>query len=127
MTQERGSASAGPLSAYLAERSPDVAAALGSIVRRARALLPGLEEGTSYAMAALMYRGTPLLSVVETAKHLAYYPFSGRAVSPVADDLAGFSLSKGTVRFSLEQPIPADVVDRLILTRRDQIDEKLDR
>ena len=81
----------------------------------------------SYAMAALLYRGKPLLSVVETAKHLAYYPFSGRVVSAVADELDGFSLSKGTVRFSLGQPIPADVVDRLILVRRDQIDAALDR
>jgi hypothetical protein len=30
------------------------------------------------------------------------------------------------VRFSLEQPLPAGVVDRLILTRRDEIDTALD-
>jgi len=40
----------------------------------------------------------------------------------VADDLDGFSLSKGTVRFSLEQPLPADIVDRMIRGRRDEID-----
>ncbi len=38
------------------------------------------------------------------------------------DDLAGFSLAKGTVRFTPEQPIPADVLDRLIAARVAEIE-----
>jgi uncharacterized protein YdhG (YjbR/CyaY superfamily) len=104
-----------------------VARALGQIVERAHALIPELDEGASYAMPALLYRGRPLLSVIQRAHHLAYYPFSGRVITAVADSLVGCSLSSGTVRFSLQQPLPADAVDRLILARRDEIDTALAR
>ncbi|HEY4226194.1 MAG TPA: DUF1801 domain-containing protein [Pseudolysinimonas sp.] len=127
MTTERGSASAGPLSAYLDELEPRVAAALGAIALRAEQLVPGLEEGVSYGMPALRYRGRALLSVRATTGHLGYYPFSPSVVDSVAARLKGFSLSKGTVRFSLEHPLPPTIVDRMILARRDEIDAALDR
>jgi uncharacterized protein YdhG (YjbR/CyaY superfamily) len=122
---ERGPAQAGPLSAYLAELDPPVAAVLSAIVDRAGELVQGVEQGTTYGMPGLVYRGRPLLSVRATREHLGYYPFSAAAVESVASDLAGFSLSKGTVRFSVERPLPAEVVDRMILTRRDEIDAAL--
>lgn len=125
MTSDRGSASAGPLSAYLAELEPEVAAVLGAIVARAGELVPDSAEGATYGMPGLVYRGRPLLSIRRTAEHLGYYPFSPAVVDSVAAELAGFSLSKGTVRFSVERPLPAAIVDRLILARRDEIDAAL--
>ena len=125
MTTERGSAAAGPLSAYLAELDAAVAAVFEVIIERAGALAPGAEQGKTYGMPGLVYRGRPLLSLRQTHEHLGYYPFSAAVVASVADDLGGFALSKGTVRFSVEQPIPADVIDRMILARRDEIDAAL--
>jgi uncharacterized protein YdhG (YjbR/CyaY superfamily) len=119
---ERGSASAGPLSAYLESLTPDVATSLGAIVARARSLVPGLTEGTSYSMPALLHRGKPLLAVIERGQHLAYYPYSGKVVTAVEDLLGDIPHSSGAVRFTLSQPLPAAVVDRLILARRDEID-----
>ena len=127
MTAQRGSASAGPLSAYLGELEPRVAASLTAIVDRAAELVPNAEQGATYGMPGLVYRGRPLLSLRQTREHLGYYPFSPAVVEAVAADLGGFSLSKGTVRFSIEQPLPAAVVDLMILARRDEIDAALDR
>lgn len=127
MTAQRGSASAGPLSAYLGELEAGAAASLGAIVDRAAELVPSAEQGATYGMPGLVYRGRPLLSLRQTREHLGYYPFSPAVVDAVAAELAGFSLSKGTVRFSLEQPLPAAVIDRMILARRDEIDAALDR
>ena len=126
MTAQRGSASAGPLSAYLGELEPRVAASLTAIVDRAAELVPNAEQGATYGMPGLVYRGRPLLSLRQTREHLGYYPFSPAVVEAVAADLGGFSLSKGTVRFSIEQPLPAAVVDLMILARRDEIDSALD-
>ena len=122
MASERGSAEAGPLSAYLSELEAPVAAAFEVIVARAAALAPGVEQGRTYGMPGLIYRGRPLLSLRQTREHLGYYPFSAAVVEAVAAELAGYSLSKGTVRFSLERPLPTDVVDRMIEARRDEID-----
>jgi uncharacterized protein YdhG (YjbR/CyaY superfamily) len=125
VTSQRGSAEAGPLSAYLAELDPSVAAVLGAIVERAGALVAHVEQGATYGMPGLVYRGRPLLSVRATREHLGYYPFSEAVVASVAGDLAGYSLSKGTVRFSVEHPLPAGIIDRMILGRRDEIDAAL--
>ena len=125
MTPERGPAEAGPLSAYLSELDAPVAAVFRAIVERAEALAPGVEQGRTYGMAGLVYRGRPLLSVRQTREHLGYYPFSAAVVESVAAELSGFSLSTGTVRFSLEQPLPPGVIDRMITARRDEIDAAL--
>jgi uncharacterized protein YdhG (YjbR/CyaY superfamily) len=119
---EGGSAEAGPLSAYLGELDAPVAAVFQAIVARAMMLVPGAEQGRTYGMPGLVYRGRPLLSLRKTREHLGYYPFSAAVVESVAGRLSGFSLSKGTVRFSLDQPLPAAVVDRMIEARRDEID-----
>jgi uncharacterized protein YdhG (YjbR/CyaY superfamily) len=115
MTEE-GLSTEGPSSSYLA-----------SIRARAHELVPGLEAGTSYGMPALKYRGRGLMGVLEHPGYLSYYPFSPTIIETVAADLDGFSFSTGTVRFSLDQPLPAGVVDRLILARRDEIDAALGR
>ena len=122
MNADGGSASAGPLSAYLSGLEPSVAALLGGIVARATELVPGTEQGMTYGMPGLVYQGRPLLSLRQTRDHLGYYPFSAAVVESVSGDLAGFSLSKGTVRFTLEQQLPAGIVDRMILSRRAEID-----
>lgn len=101
--------------------------ALERVVARAHELVPDLAEATSYGMPTLRYRGKALLSAISTAKHLAYYPHSGSVVSDVAAQLAGFSMSSGTVRFTVGQPIPDDALDALILRRRDEIDDQVSR
>lgn len=44
-------------------------------------------------------------------------------VSAVADELAGYSWSKGTIRFTADHPLPDRLVDRIATLRRDEIDE----
>lgn len=82
---------------------------------------PEAEEGRSYGMAALRFRGKPLLGFVVAKAHLSVFPFSPEAVDAVADELAGFSLSKGTIRFTADRPLPDDVVRELVRVRVAQI------
>ncbi len=117
----------GEVSDYLAGLDEPARGILSGIVDRARELVPDAEEGSSYGMAALRYRGRPLFAAVETKDHLSVFPFSPAAVDAVAPELEGYSLSKGTIRFSPQQPLPAGVVDRLVELRRAEIDAALDR
>jgi hypothetical protein len=41
---------------------------------------------------------------------------------PEAEQGTGFGLSKGTIRFTAEQPIPEPVVTRIVELRRAEID-----
>ncbi|RPF29055.1 iron chaperone [Georgenia muralis] len=95
--------------------------ALQRVIDIARRLAPDAEEGMSYGMPALRVADKPFVSVVAAAKHLSLFPFSPAAIDTVRADLEGYSLSKGTVRFTAEHPLPDDVVERLLRARLSEI------
>lgn len=112
----------GEFSDYIASLDGPERDAVEHVRTRALELVPDAEEGMSYGMAALRYRGSPLISARVAAKHIGLYPFSPVAIEVVSPDLAGYSLAKGTVRYTPDNPPPDDVLDRLVLLRRDEID-----
>lgn len=62
-----------------------------------------------------------LLGFTAREEHLSIHPFSSDVVAAVADDLAGFSLSKGTIRFTPETPLPQPVLERMVRLRLAEI------
>ena len=112
----------GTIGDYLAGLEPDQGAALQHVVDVARRVAPDAEEGTSYGMPALRLDGRPLLGITAAARHLSLFPFSPAVVEAVAPDLAGYSLSKGTIRFSADQQLPDDVIERIVVLRRAELD-----
>ncbi|MCK6211365.1 DUF1801 domain-containing protein [Georgenia sp. EYE_87] len=94
---------------------------LQHVIDIARRLAPDAKDGVSYGMPALRVAGKPFVSVVAAAKHLSLFPFSPAAIDTVRDALEGYSLSKGTVRFTAEHPLPDDVVERLLRARLAEI------
>lgn len=95
--------------------------ALQRVIKVARRLAPDAEDGVSYGMPALRVAGKPFAAVVAAEKHLSLYPFSPAAIDTVRADLTGYSVSKGTVRFSAEHPLPDDVLERLLRARLAEI------
>ena len=84
--------------------------------------VPGAEQGTSYGLPAMMYRGRPLLGLGRAKAHLSLFPFSPAVIEALHDRLAGYSQSKGTVRFSASHPLPDDVVTDMSTLRAAEID-----
>ena len=117
----------GTVSDHLDALDPAVRDAVERVYTRAGQLVPGLEEGVSYGVPALLHRGRPLVAVQPGAKHLSLFPFSSTVVEAVAADLGGFSLSKGTIRFTAERPVPDAVLTRIIELRRDEIEARAGR
>jgi uncharacterized protein YdhG (YjbR/CyaY superfamily) len=83
--------------------------------------VPEVEQGTSYGMPTLMYHGRPLLAFLATKHHLSVFPFSSRVVDAVRDQLPGFSLSSGTIRFTADMPLPEAVVHDIVRYRLGEI------
>lgn len=94
---------------------------LQRVIAAARRIVPDAEEGRSYGMPALKLDGKPLIGVAAAAKHLSIFPFSPGVVDAVASRLEGFSLSKGTVRFTPDHPVPDDVVEEMVRLRQAEI------
>ncbi|WP_311380514.1 hypothetical protein [Arthrobacter sp. ISL-69] len=69
----------------------------------------------------MKFEGKPLLGVVAAAKHLSIFPFPPAVVDAVANRLEGYSLSKGTIRFTPDHPVPEDVLEEIVRLRRAEI------
>jgi uncharacterized protein YdhG (YjbR/CyaY superfamily) len=52
------------------------------------------------------------------------FPFSPEAVDAARESLAGFDLSKGTVRFAPDKPIPESALEQLLRRRVHEIESR---
>lgn len=111
----------GTVDDFLDDLDAPTRAVFGRIRDLALEVTPDAEQGTSYGVPALLWNGKPLLGFAVMAKHLAIYPFESAAVDAVRDQLSDYSLSAGTVRFSVDHPLPEQAVLDLVRTRRDMI------
>jgi uncharacterized protein YdhG (YjbR/CyaY superfamily) len=53
--------------------------------------------------------------------HLSIFPFSPAVIDSVAARLEGLSLSKGTIRFTPDHPVPDHVLEEVVRLRRAEI------
>jgi uncharacterized protein YdhG (YjbR/CyaY superfamily) len=107
----------GEIDEYLASLEEPQRGALERVRDIAQRVAPDATQGTSYGMPALRVAGKPLLGFHVSKQHLSLHPFSPAIVEAVAEELAGFSLSKGTIRFTPETPVPEQVIERVIRLR----------
>lgn len=114
----------GTVGTYLSTIEGPDRAALERLYAIALELVPAAEEGTSYAMAALMYRGKGLIAAVQAKKFLSLYPFSGAVVAANLDVLTNFETTTGSIHFSVEHQLPDAAVRRIVQSRRAEIDAR---
>ncbi len=117
----------GTIADYLATLDEPGRSLLEGYRVRATTLVPTAEEGTSYGMAALRYRGRPLIAVITGKLGYTAYPFSPEVVEQVLATIDGFDSTKGGIRFTDERPLPDAAFDGLVNGRRDEIDAALKR
>ena len=84
-------------------------------------IVPEAEQCISYDMPAFRLDGKVIAGFAAFKNHLSYFPHSGSVLPELADDLAGYTTSKGTLRFGVDDPLPAALVKKLIAVRRRQL------
>jgi uncharacterized protein YdhG (YjbR/CyaY superfamily) len=113
----------GTVDEYLAELKPADAAVISHVYDVVREAVPDVEQGRSYGMPALLYRGKALISVMRTKQHFGVYPFSGPVPAQVADALQGFDHDKGTIRFQADRPLPDEAIRAVVAARVAEIED----
>ncbi|MGE5740403.1 MAG: iron chaperone [Candidatus Aminicenantes bacterium RBG_16_66_30] len=93
--------------------------------RSIRAAAPGAEEKISYQMPAFYLEGT-LVYFAAFKNHIGFYPTSS-GVAAFSRELAPYGVSKGTVRFPLDQPLPLRLITRIVKFRVAENLKKADR
>ena len=53
--------------------------------------------------------------------HLAYLPHSGSVLAELADELAGYEYTSGSLHFAIDEPLPDDLVGRLVEAKLAQL------
>jgi uncharacterized protein YdhG (YjbR/CyaY superfamily) len=102
---------------YLA-RVPDPACGTLSKVRAAiRASVPAsATEYLSYGIPTFGYEGH-LVAFAAFKKHCSFFPMSYAVIEAFGKDLTDFTISKGTIRFPLDRPLPAALVKKMVRAR----------
>jgi uncharacterized protein YdhG (YjbR/CyaY superfamily) len=85
------------------------------LLREVRAVLrnalPEAEERISWAMPTY-WKGRNIIHFAASKKHLGLYP-GDEATSAFAEELSGLGVSKGTIRVPYDQPLPAELIERI--------------
>lgn len=115
------------IDAYVAEVPEPYRSALQSLRQQLVAKVPDPTEKFSYGVPAVCYRGVPVACYSASKQHLSLFPMGGALIDKYADDLADYSTSKGTIRFTPDHPLPKRLVAAIVRDRIALIDDKLSR
>jgi len=104
----------GDVAAYLVSLSPEARRRLEKLRSTILAAAPGAVEGFSYGVPAIRVGGKPVVCYAAARSHYSLFPMSGAVMRSFAADLKTYDNSKGTIRFSLDQPLPVQLVRRIV-------------
>ena len=80
-------------------------------------IVPEAEQVISYRIPAFRVHGKTVAGFAAFKNHLAYLPFSGSVLPQLADQLAGYAMTKSSLHFPVDRPLPKALVRELIARR----------
>lgn len=107
---------------YIAAYPADIQEILQNIRAVIHSAAPAAQETISYQIPTFTLKGN-LVHFAAFKSHISFFPASS-GVEKFQNELAGYKTSKGTIRFPLGQPIPYDLIRRIVLFR---VQENLER
>lgn len=108
-------ASAATIDAYIAARPEAVRAKLEAMRETIRAEAPGAREKIGYGIPTFVL-GENLVHFAAAKHHIGFYP-GPSGIEAFKDELAVYKGAKGSVQFPLKQPLPLDLVARIVRFR----------
>jgi uncharacterized protein YdhG (YjbR/CyaY superfamily) len=113
MDQRKGGFST--IDEYIAGFPADTQALLETVRATIRAAAPGAEERISYALPAFALHGN-LVYFAALKNHIGFYP-TGSGIEAFKDELSGYEVTKGSVKFPVSRPLPLDLISKIVQFR----------
>jgi uncharacterized protein YdhG (YjbR/CyaY superfamily) len=121
-TKDRQKQDRARVTAYLAAQAPAARRSLRKIREIVRSSAPAAVEVFSYGIPGFRLRGQPFLWYAAWKSHVSLYPIGTALARELA--VEGYETAKGTIRFPLDEPLPAALVKRLVRAQRAQVDNR---
>ncbi len=103
------------IDAYIQSFPPDIQKILEQLRRIIHENAPGAEEAVSYGMPTFKLHGN-LVHFAAFEHHIGFYP-TPSGIEAFEKELAPYKHAKGSVQFPLDNPIPYDLVKRIVQFR----------
>ena len=100
---------------YIALFPTDVQSTLRRLREVIKGAAPGAEEAIRYGMPTFRLNGN-LVHFAAYKTHIGFYP-TPSGIAAFQKELSKYEISKGTVRFLIGEPIPYDLIERIVRFR----------
>ncbi len=98
---------------YIAEFPQDIQKVLEELRALIKASAPEVTELISYSIPTFDLNGKHLVHFAGYEKHIGFYP-TGSGVAAFKQELAPYKRGKGSVQFPLGQPLPTELIRRIV-------------
>ena len=102
---------------YLATLPEGRRGSMEALRRAIRAAAPEANETIAYNMPAFRLDGRFFMSYEAFKRHYSLFPWSDGMLAELGERLAPYAVGKGTIRFPADEPIPLDLVARIVEIR----------
>jgi uncharacterized protein YdhG (YjbR/CyaY superfamily) len=100
---------------YIATFPRNAQSILEEIRQAIREAAPQAEEAISYQMPVFKLNGV-LVWFAAFKNHIGFYP-KASAIEAFKEKLSAYEISKGTIRFPINEPIPFDLIKEMVRFR----------
>jgi len=105
---------------YIAEFPEKTQAALKEIRALVHEVAPDAIETISYAIPTFDLKGKHLVHFAGYEHHIGLYP-TPTGSEAFAEEFSAYKTGKGSVQFPLDQPLPLDLIRRVVEFRLEQV------
>lgn len=109
---------------YMTLQPEKVRETLENLRQIIRDTAPGAKEVISYGIPAYKYHGV-LVYFAAYKKHCSLFGGTGTLTEEMKEQLKAYKTSKGTIQFTVENPLPDELVRHIVKVRMQQNVEKV--
>ena len=97
---------------YISSLPPKTKAIIKELRKAIKETIPGTEEVISYNIPS--FKG--VIWYAAWKNHISLYP-AGDAMSAAIKELSAYEVSNGTIKFTLDEPLPIDLIKKIVKFR----------
>lgn len=105
---------------YISDFPKEVQEKLEKVRATIKQIAPEAVETIKYAMPTFMLKGKNLVFFAGFKNHIGFYP-TPLGLRDFEKDLSHYKTGKGSIQFPLDQPIPYNLIEKIVKFRMEKV------